>query len=72
MLGIFFVDKVSGEILQCIAMAFVDDTDLMTEVSNAFQLMQQILDMYNRLYGAIGGYVQEDKTTYFAWKWCWK
>ena len=53
-------------------MAFVDDTDLITEGLNAFQLIQQILDMYNRLYGATGGYVQEDKTTYFAWKWCWK
>ena len=67
LIGVFSVDKITGKELQCVAVAFADDTDLMTEGEEAFKLMQRTLSMHNRLHGATGGYVQEDKTTYFAW-----
>ena len=72
LIGIFFVDKITGEEVQIVAVAFVDDADLMTEGSEAFKLMQEILNMHNRLHGATGGHVQEDKTTYYAWQWKWR
>ena len=35
MLGIVFYDKIAKEIIQCIAIAFVDDTDFMTDSENS-------------------------------------
>ena len=67
MLGIVFYDKISKEIIQCVAITFVDDTDFMTDGENSQAQMQSILDIYNKLYGAIGGHIEETKTTYYAW-----
>ena len=35
MLGIVFYDKIAKEIIQCVAIVFVDDTDFMTNGENS-------------------------------------
>ena len=62
----FIVDKLAREEIQCIAVAFADDTDLITEGKDAFKLMQETLNICDRLCRAIGRCVQESKTIYFS------
>ena len=45
----------SREIIQQIAIAFVDDTDFYTNGPNYELKMQMIMDIYTRLYEATGG-----------------
>ena len=67
MIGIFFADKMSSKILQCVAFAFANDINLMTKGTESFKLIQKILDKWNRLCKGTGSYTQESKTTYFTW-----
>ena len=46
---------ISKEIIQRIAIAFVDDTDFYTNRPNFELKMQMIMDLYTKLYEAIGG-----------------
>ena len=39
-------------------MLFINDVDLVTDVSNTKLKMWQIINIYNKLYGAIGGYIE--------------
>ena len=54
LLRIFFIDKVIGETSQCVAIAFVENTDFMPEGENAQGQMQSILENCNKFYRAIG------------------
>ena len=51
---------------------FVDDADMVSEGENAEANMQRILEIYNKLYSATGGYIEDKKCKYFSWKWHWK
>ena len=71
-LGVKFENKANGETNQCVAVAFVDDTDFMTDGENATQQMQEILQIYDRYYGATGGHIEVAKTIFYSWSWRWK
>jgi len=49
------------------AVLFVDDTDMIEEGDEAEENMQEMLKIYNRLYSATGGYIENKKCKYFAW-----
>jgi len=68
-LGVKFQDLVMLEILQCALVSFVDNTDMMTDREKARKQMQKIINIYNKLYGATGGYIEDKKFTYYAWQW---
>ena len=53
-MGIFFVDKVTKEELQCIAVVFVDDVDLISEGPESFKMMQQTLHTHDQLHRVTG------------------
>ena len=71
-LGIQFINKLNGKSKQCVAVAFVDDTDFMTDGDNATEQMTEILNTYDKYYGATGGHVEVSKTTFYSWIWKWK
>ena len=71
-LGVFFTNKESGEAIQCVSVAFVDDTDFMTNGENALNKMSEIISTYDRLHGATGGLIELFKTKYYSWIWKWK
>ena len=71
-LGVFFINKLTGEVIQCVSVAFVDDTDFMTDGYNALEKMIQIIEIYDRLHGTIGGLIELLKITFYAWVWKWK
>lgn len=71
-LGMQFVDLETLEELQCALITYVDDTDMMTDGEKARLQMQKIIDIYDRLYGATGGYIEDGKSTYYAWRWKWE
>ena len=48
---------------------FVDDIDLVTDSIDAESKIQIILSIYNELYLATGGYIEEKKSKFFSWKW---
>ena len=54
------------------AVLFVNDADMITEGEKAEEKMQMILKIYNRLYTATGGHIENKKYKYFAWYWQWK
>ena len=68
-LGAMLKDPISKEIIQRIAIAFVDDTDFYTNGPNYEQKMQLIMDMYTQLYEATGGKIQQAKIMFYCWKW---
>ena len=45
---------------------FVDDADMIAEGDEAEEEMQLMLEIYNRLYSATGGYIENKKCKYFA------
>ena len=54
------------------AVLFVDDADMITEGRDAERKMQRILEIYNKLYTATGGHIENKKCKYFTWHWRWK
>ena len=44
----------------------IDDADMISEGDNAVKKMQKMLKIYNRLYSAIGGYIDNKKCEYFV------
>lgn len=68
----FFIDKVARKNIQCVAIAFADDTDFMTEGEDAQTQMQEILDVHNRMCASAGGQIEEVKTSFYAWQSKWK
>jgi len=67
-LGAMLKDPISKEIIQRIAIAFVDDTDFYMNGPNYEQKMQLIMDMYTQLYEATGGKISLNKIVCFTWK----
>ena len=65
-LGIMFLLLIACVNVLCSSMSFVDNTDLVVDRANSTDEMQQILDMCNASYSAIGGKIQEQKTSYFS------
>ena len=49
-----------------IAVLFVDDADMIEEGDEAEENMQEMLEIYNRLYSATGGYIENKKCKYFT------
>ena len=43
------------------AVIFVDNADMISEGNNTMEKMQKILEIYNRLYSAIGGIIEDKK-----------
>jgi len=54
------------------AIAFVDDKDLVIDGNEAESKMQRMLKIYDDLYKAKGGHIEEDKSKFFAWQWRWR
>ena len=68
-LGVNVIIPLSKNNFICLAIAFVDDTDFYTNDTYFNRKMQQLMDIYTRLYEAIGGKIQESKIIYYCWKW---
>ena len=71
-LGIKYKSKLSQKEMMILAIAFVDDTDLVAEGTNIEVMMEEMLQKYNDLHIATGGLIEQNKSTYFAWKWKWR
>jgi len=71
-LGVVFENQATGERIQCVSVAFVDDTDFMTNGENSVEKITKIIQIYEKLHGATGGLIELTKTTYYAWTWKWK
>jgi len=46
---------------------FIDDADMITKGVDVEIKMQKILKIYDNLYSATGGHIEEQKCKYFAW-----
>ena len=55
------------EILQCALVLFIDNTNMITDREKVRKQIQQIINIYDKLYGTTGGYIEEKKSTYYAW-----
>ena len=53
---------------QVVSISYVDDTDLMTDGEDDIEKMQESINEYDNYYGATGGKIETDKSTYFAWQ----
>ena len=65
-LGIHFKSIISALQEQSVSVLFVDDTNLITDRKEVEARMQQIINMYNKLYIAIGGRIKSTKTKYYS------
>ena len=54
------------------AIAFVDDTDFYTNGSEFMCKMQEIMNLYTKLYEATGGKIQQAKIFFYCWRWVYK
>ena len=51
---------------------FVDDADLASNGKSKEIMtknMQEMLNLYDLLYGATGGVIESEKSKYYTWKW---
>ena len=55
----------------CASISFVDDTNLVADGKEATQKMQSMLSLYNKFHSAMGGKIQEQKSSFYSWKWVW-
>jgi hypothetical protein len=67
--GMNIQSKLYGDTIQKVAVAFVDDNDMMSDGDDVNQKMKIIVTEYNDLYTATGGYIEEDKSKYYAYQW---
>ena len=65
-LGIMLKAPITKIIQQKVAVAFVDNTDFTTSRVNIQQKMQKIIDTYNDFYIATRGYIEHEKTVFYA------
>ena len=56
-------------IIQRAAVAFVDNTSLYSNKNNIQHNIKYVVDKYKRLYEAIGGLIEENKSHYYTWQW---
>ena len=68
-LGVSIESPLLKQILHRLAMAFVDDTDFYSSREHFREIMQVIIDLYTRLYEAMGRKIQQQKIMYYCWKW---
>jgi len=71
-LGIEFLSKTTQVNTLVAAVSFVDNNDLAVDGDNSKVRMQKIVDLYDTLYKAIGGFSQEEKSKFYSWKWVWQ
>ena len=60
-LGIKIKSVISNEQQQYVSISFVNNMNLFTDSSNTKLKIQQIINICDKLYGAIGGYVEGSK-----------
>ena len=56
-------------IQQKVAVVFIENTNFETSSNDAEQKMQTIIDIYNKYYTVIGGYIKHTKIVFYAWRW---
>ena len=56
---------ISDLIEHYVLVSFVNDMDLLSNGDKVKEKMQLILNTYNKYYKAIGGEIEEKKTTYY-------
>jgi len=61
--------NIYDQMVQKVAVAYVDDNDLVTDGEDAKKNMISIIEIYNDLHTASGGNIQEEKSKFFAWRW---
>jgi len=71
-LGMEFVSGLTNEMIQIVAVMFVDDADMITEGVEAKMKMMRILKMYDDLHSVTGGKIEENKCKFFTWVYVWK
>ena len=71
-LGMKFGSKLTKVMVLIAAIAFVDDADLVAEGIDAESKMKIMLKLHDDLFAATGGYIEQNKSKFFAWKWKWK
>ena len=49
------------------AVMFVNDADMIYKEDDAAEKVQKMLERHNRLYLAIGGYIEDKEYKYFIW-----
>ena len=67
-----FESKLTKEMVLIAAIAFVDDADLLAEGTDSESMMQLMLKTHDDLHAATGGYIEQDKSKFYAWKWKWR
>ena len=65
-LGVEIIDPITKCIEQQVSIAFVDNTDFMSDRNNADIKIHKILEIYTKLYQAIGRVVEIEKISYFC------
>ena len=64
----FIVSKVFEESIQKVFIAFVDDNDMVTDREDAEENINVIVTEYNDLHTVIGGYIEEEKSKFYAYQ----
>jgi hypothetical protein len=67
--GMMLQSRIYDDKIQKVAVAFVDDNDMMSDGEEVGEKMKIITTEYNDLYTASGGYVEEAKSKYYAYQW---
>ena len=64
-----FESQVNGDIILKVSVAFVDDNDMVADGEDVEEDMKTILDDYNNLHSATGGYIEEQKSKFYTYQW---
>ena len=67
--GMKIKSRVCNDTMQKVAVAFVDDNDMISDGDEAQGKMNFIVTEYNDLHMATGGYMEEEKSKYYAYQW---
>ena len=67
--GLKIKSKANGEVTQKASVAFVDDNDMVTDGENVEENMKIITTEYNNLHATTGGYIEEEKSKFYAYQW---
>ena len=66
-LGMKFESQVNRDIILKVSVAFVDNNDIVADGEDVEEDMKTILDDYNDLHLATGGYIEEQKSKFYAY-----
>ena len=67
--GMKIKSRVYNDTIQKVAVAFVDDNDMISDGDEVQEKMNFIVTEYNDLHMATGGYMEEEKSKYYAYQW---